>query len=108
MRLAEAFERAVGHDAPIEFRAYDGSRAGEPDAPVRLEVRSGLALSYLASAPGELGLARAYVSGHLDVVGDMYTALSSMAASTLEQVPARVKAELALRLGWSRLWWPVG
>jgi cyclopropane-fatty-acyl-phospholipid synthase len=107
MRLAEVFERAIGHDAPIEFRAYDGSRAGDRGAPVRVEVRSPLALSYLASAPGELGLARAYVSGHLDIVGDMYTALSSMAAATLEHIPAKVKAELAVRLSWSRLWWPV-
>jgi cyclopropane-fatty-acyl-phospholipid synthase len=108
VRLAEVFERAIGSGGAIEFRAYDGTRAGQPDAPVRLEVRSPLALSHLASAPGELGLARAYVSGHLDIAGDMYTALSSMASSTLEGIPAKVKAELALRLGWSRLWWPVG
>ncbi|HEV2781724.1 MAG TPA: cyclopropane-fatty-acyl-phospholipid synthase family protein [Actinophytocola sp.] len=107
MRLAEIFERVMGHEAPVEFQAYDGSRAGDRDAPVRVEVRSPLALSYLASAPGELGLARAYVSGHLDIVGDMYTALASMATSTLEGIPAKVKAELALRLSWSRLWWPV-
>ena len=37
-----------------------------------------MAVSYLAQAPGTLGLARAYVSGHLDVVGDMYTALRRM------------------------------
>jgi cyclopropane-fatty-acyl-phospholipid synthase len=107
MRLAEVFERAIGHQAPIEFRAYDGTRAGRPGAPVRLEVRSPLALSHLASAPGELGLVRAYVSGHLDIIGDMYTALASMATSTLEGIPAKVKAELALRLSASRLWWPV-
>jgi cyclopropane-fatty-acyl-phospholipid synthase len=107
MRLAQVFKRALGSDAPIEFRAYDGSRAGVPGAPVRLEVRSPLALSYLASAPGELGLARAFVSGHMDIVGDMYIALSSMAVSTIEHIPAKVAAELAVRLGWSRLWWPV-
>jgi cyclopropane-fatty-acyl-phospholipid synthase len=108
MRLAEVFKRAVGADAPIDFRAYDGSRAGVDGAPVRLEVRSPLALSYLASAPGELGLARAYVSGHLDIIGDMYLALCSMATSTLEKMPTSVQAELLLRLGWSRVWWPVG
>jgi cyclopropane-fatty-acyl-phospholipid synthase len=107
MELAEIFERAIGHDAPIEFRAYDGSRAGDQGATIRVEVRSPLALSYLASAPGELGLARAYISGHLDIVGDMYTALSNMAAATLERMPGKVKTELFLRLGWSRLWWPV-
>src|ERR1044072_9212917 len=77
MRLAEIFERLIARDAPIEFRAIDGSRAGDLDAPVPVEVRSPIALSPLASAPGELGLARAYVSGTLDIHGDVYTALAS-------------------------------
>jgi cyclopropane-fatty-acyl-phospholipid synthase len=78
MRLANLFERIVAHDAQVEFRAYDGSRAGPPGADVRIEVNSPYAVSYLTHAPGALGLARAYVSGHLDVTGDMYTALSRM------------------------------
>jgi cyclopropane-fatty-acyl-phospholipid synthase len=107
MRIAEIIERAVGRDAPLEFTGYDGSRSGDRDAPVRIDIKSPLAMSHLASAPGELGLARAYISGTLDIVGDMYTALASMAASTLETIPAKVRAEMALRLGASRLWWPV-
>ncbi|MFI7675392.1 class I SAM-dependent methyltransferase [Actinophytocola sp. NPDC049390] len=107
MRLAEIIERAVGRDAPLEFTAYDGSRAGDRSAPVRIEVKSPLALSHIASAPGELGLARAYVSGALDIHGDMYTALQNMAALELGSVPPKVRAELLVRLGWSRLWWPV-
>jgi cyclopropane-fatty-acyl-phospholipid synthase len=106
MRLAEIFERVIGRDAPLEFRAFDGSRAGDADAPVRVEVRSPIALSHLASAPGELGLARAYVSGTLDIEGDMYTALASMSAMTLEGVPPRMRAELVALLGAYRLWWP--
>ena len=69
----------AGPDAPVEFRAYDGSTSGTAGAPVRITVRSPVAVSYLAQAPGSLGLARAYVSGHLDVDGDMYTALARMA-----------------------------
>jgi cyclopropane-fatty-acyl-phospholipid synthase len=107
MRLAEIIERAVGRDAPLEFTGYDGSRSGDRDAPVRIDIKSPLAMSHLASAPGELGLARAYISGTLDIVGDMYTALASMAASTLETIPVKARAEMALRLGASRLWWPV-
>ena len=42
---------------------------------MKITVRSPAAVSYLAQAPGELGLARAYVAGHLDVDGDMYEAL---------------------------------
>lgn len=107
MRMADIFERAIGRDAPLEFTGYDGSRAGDRGAPVRIDVRSPLAMSYLASAPGELGLARAYISGSLDIIGDMYLALASMATATLEKIPPKVRAELALRLGASRLWWPV-
>ncbi|GAA4073378.1 MULTISPECIES: class I SAM-dependent methyltransferase [Actinomadura] len=78
MTLARVFEELVGPDAPVEFVAYDGSRAGSPGADIRFEVRSPYAVSYLVHSPGSLGLARAYVSGHLDVHGDMYTALSTM------------------------------
>ena len=78
MALAEVFEKMVGPDGPVEFRAYDGSTSGTAGAPVRITVRSPVAVSYLAQAPGSLGLARAYVSGHLDVDGDMYTALARL------------------------------
>ena len=78
MALADVFQRIAGPDAPVEFRAYDGSYAGAADSPIRISVQSPTAVSYLAQAPGALGLARAYVSGHLDVDGDMYTLLSRL------------------------------
>lgn len=78
MRLAEVFEQVMGRDAGVEFVAYDDSRAGPSGADITVKVKSPYAISYLAHAPGAIGLARAYVSGHLDVVGDMYTALSRM------------------------------
>jgi cyclopropane-fatty-acyl-phospholipid synthase len=78
MALAEVFERVVGPQAPVEFRAYDGSSAGTPGSPIKMTIKSPVAVSYLAQAPGEMGLARAYVSGHLDVDGDMYTALAGL------------------------------
>ena len=31
MALAEVFEALAGPDAPVEFRAYDGSQAARPD-----------------------------------------------------------------------------
>ncbi|HEX5405909.1 MAG TPA: cyclopropane-fatty-acyl-phospholipid synthase family protein [Pseudonocardiaceae bacterium] len=107
MGLADVVTRMVGPDVPIEFTAYDGSRSGSATAPVRLDVRSPLAMSYLASAPGELGLARAYVAGTLDVVGDMYTALASLPELTLNQMPSNARAQLVLRMIAARLWWPV-
>ncbi|GAB3457357.1 class I SAM-dependent methyltransferase [Actinophytocola sediminis] len=106
MQLAEIFEHAIGRDAPLEFKAFDGSQAGDPGAPARVVVRSPLAMSHLASAPGELGLARAYVTGTLDIDGDMYQVLQSMSAATLEHIPVSLRLEMAARLGGYRLWWP--
>jgi cyclopropane-fatty-acyl-phospholipid synthase len=78
MQLAEVFERVVGRDAQVEFLAYDDSRAGPAGADITVNVRSPYAISHLAHAPGPIGLARAYISGHLDISGDMYTALHRM------------------------------
>ncbi|MBW8487620.1 class I SAM-dependent methyltransferase [Actinomadura parmotrematis] len=78
MTLARVFEQLAGAGAPVEFAAYDGSRAGVPGADIRFDVRSPYAVSYLVHSPGALGLARAYVTGMVDVSGDMYTALATM------------------------------
>jgi cyclopropane-fatty-acyl-phospholipid synthase len=99
MALAEVFERVAGPDAPVEFKAYDGSAAGTPGAPVRITVRTPVAVSYLAQAPGALGLARAYVSGHLDVDGDMYTALSRMLHAQQVNISPAERLRLLNELG---------
>jgi len=106
MALAEVFERIAGPDAPVEFRAYDGSRAGTEGSPVRITVRSPVAVSYLAQAPGELGLARAYVSGHIDVDGDMYTALARMAGIQRMDLGAAERLQLLRELGGPRVLLP--
>jgi cyclopropane-fatty-acyl-phospholipid synthase len=106
MALAEVFERVAGPDAPVEFRAYDGSLAGSERSPVRITVKSPTAVRYLAQAPGAMGLARAYVSGHLDVDGDMYAALSRMAS--VQRLSLSVAGRLALlrELGGPRVLFP--
>src|SRR5215472_13010351 len=99
MALAKVFERIAGPDAPVEFRAYDGSEAGVTGAPVRITVRSPVAVSYLAQAPGSLGLARAYVAGHLDVDGDMYTALARLASAQRTDMSIAERLSLLTQLG---------
>jgi len=106
MALADVFEKVAGPDAPVEFVAYDGSRAGASDAPVRITVRSPVAVSYLAQAPGALGLARAYVSGHLDVEGDMYDALSRMVQAQQVHIDLAERLRLLQDLGGPRLLLP--
>lgn len=78
MKLADAFAMIVTPDRRVSFRAYDGSTAGPQENDAILEVRTPRAVEYLASSPNQLGLARAYVAGDLDIIGDAYTALSRL------------------------------
>ncbi len=52
---------------PLPFRvaAFDGSTAGPADGP-GLKINNRRALTYVLTAPGDLGLVRAYVSGDID------------------------------------------
>jgi cyclopropane-fatty-acyl-phospholipid synthase len=104
MPLAEVFERVAGPGADVEFVAYDGSIAGRPGSPpVRIVIRTPTAVSYLAQAPGALGLARAYVSGHLDVDGDMYVALTRLASAQRLDLALSERLAVLRQLGGPRL-----
>ena len=109
MGLAEAFEEILGADLPVEFVAWDGSRAGTAGADLRIELRSPRALRYLAQAPGELGLARAYVAGDLDIEGDMHTALTYLMPRSEQFSQIRLGRVLRLfrELGGMKLLQPV-
>ncbi|HSK16132.1 MAG TPA: class I SAM-dependent methyltransferase [Gaiellaceae bacterium] len=76
MTLRRLFERILGPDSPVAVELPDGSVVGPPGSPARLVVRSPDAIRRLLTAPGELGFARAYVAGELDVEGDVYEALA--------------------------------
>jgi cyclopropane-fatty-acyl-phospholipid synthase len=69
-RLATLLRDVAGVDLPVRIRAWDGSEAGPTSGPV-LIIRSRRALRRLLWAPGELGLARAYVTGDIDIDGDL-------------------------------------
>ncbi|GLW08006.1 cyclopropane-fatty-acyl-phospholipid synthase [Microtetraspora sp. NBRC 13810] len=99
MSLAQIFEKVVGPETGISFVAYDGSKAGPDGSDIRIEVKSPIAVAYLAQAPGEMGLARAYVSGHLDVHGDMYTLLDRMWSVTLNDLTPAEKLSAVRELG---------
>ncbi|MFE0463134.1 class I SAM-dependent methyltransferase [Kitasatospora sp. NPDC058965] len=79
-RLVGALEDLLGSRLPFRLQAWDGSTAGAPDAPL-LVLRNRRALRRLLWAPGELGLARAYVSGDLELGPgeDLYQVLTEAA-----------------------------
>ena len=78
-QIAPVLAQVVGVGRPIAIAAYDGSTAGPADPVSRIIVRDHRALRYIATAPSDLGMARAYVSGSLDVEGDMFTTLELLA-----------------------------
>jgi cyclopropane-fatty-acyl-phospholipid synthase len=78
--IASLLKTHAGLDLPVRLRAWDGSEAGpqgpeeSPASPI-VVIRSPQALRRILWRPGELGLARAYISGELDVEGDLTEAL---------------------------------
>ncbi|WP_431989165.1 class I SAM-dependent methyltransferase [Streptomyces albogriseolus] len=73
----------LGGPPPVRLRAWDGSEAGPPGAPV-VVLRSRRALRRLLWQPGELGLAQAYVTGDLDVEGELTAGLRAVWSAARE------------------------
>ncbi|WP_225822295.1 class I SAM-dependent methyltransferase [Streptomyces naphthomycinicus] len=83
-RLRSLAEQVLGVPLPVRVRAWDGSLDGPPDAPA-LVIRNRRALRRMLFKPGELGLARAWVAGDLEIEGDLYAALDAMAGLVWER-----------------------
>jgi cyclopropane-fatty-acyl-phospholipid synthase len=69
---------ALGDSIPIKIRCWDGSEIGPASAPLRLNITTRRALRRMLWAPNELGFARAYVSGDVQVDGDMLAGLEAL------------------------------
>jgi cyclopropane-fatty-acyl-phospholipid synthase len=107
--IAALLKSQAGLDLPVRLRAWDGSEAGPAGGPV-LVARSPRALSWLLWRPGELGLSRAFISGDLDVDGDLTDGLHRFRAATAGVSPARLaRAAVAVTTAAIRLkipFWP--
>ncbi|MGB3893896.1 class I SAM-dependent methyltransferase [Mycolicibacter sinensis] len=109
LSLAEVLETLAtdGH-LPLRFTAYDGSSAGPDDAPMGLDLLTPRGTTYLATAPGDLGMARAYVAGDLEAhgvhPGDPYLLLKALADELhFKRPPARVLANIVRSIGIEHL-----
>jgi len=106
--IGAAVESLMRDGLPVRFTAYDGSSAGDPDAEYGLHLVNQRGLAYLLTAPGDLGLARAYVSGDLEVTGahpgDPYGPMQLMKSHTKFRAPSPSEALTLVRgLGLSNL-----
>ena len=109
LSMAEILEifAATGRE-PLRFTAYDGSTAGSEDAELGLDLQNPRGATYLATAPGELGLARAYVAGDLQAYGvhpgDPYRLLKTLTDRVqFKRPPARVFANIVRSIGIEHL-----
>ncbi|MGW5572585.1 class I SAM-dependent methyltransferase [Nocardia thailandica] len=107
LSIAEILEILVDGDIPIRLTAYDGSATGPEDSEFSLDIVNPRGINYLAGAPGDLGLARAYVSGDMAAggvhPGDPYELLEAMQGMKFRRPSALALVTIARSLGWDRL-----
>lgn len=71
--LLPLIRHIVGGDPPLRMRFWDGSELGPATAAdATLVFSSPNVVRRLLWQPGELGLARAYIAGEVDIEGDIY------------------------------------
>jgi cyclopropane-fatty-acyl-phospholipid synthase len=99
MALASLLADLVEGDLPIAIEAYDGSRAGPPDPTATLVVSSPDAIGRVVRRPGELGVARAYVAGEIDLEGDVFALLEFAADAGHIRFDATLLAQLVRETG---------
>jgi cyclopropane-fatty-acyl-phospholipid synthase len=92
LNLSQIVEAVAGGDLKIRVEAYDGSSAGPADAEYGLRLNTPRGTSYLATAPDDLGLARAYIAGDLELIGghpaDPYEPLRAISENAGFQKPS--------------------
>jgi len=98
-----------GEQLPVRFEFWDGSAVGPDGGPGTIRIRSGDAVRRLLWAPGELGVARSYVAGDIEVDGDIFTVLRithdraprDLRRAGAQMLPAVVSAASRLGvIGW--------
>jgi cyclopropane-fatty-acyl-phospholipid synthase len=107
MTIADIVRAVTDGEIPMRVQAFDGSLAGHGDDGLTLKLHNERGLRYLVTAPGDLGMARAYVSGDLELVGahpgDPYVALQALARWRFRRPPAGQLPALVRELGLRRL-----
>ena len=96
-RIEAALQPLLAGPLPVRLRAWDGSEAGPVDG-VLVELRTPRALTRMLWAPGELGAAQAYVTGELEVHGEVGEALDLVRDTVAARHIPRLTAPRVARL----------
>ncbi|MGP0032176.1 MAG: class I SAM-dependent methyltransferase [Acidimicrobiales bacterium] len=102
--LAPLFDQLFPRGLPVRIELWDGSSLGPSDGKATLLVRSPDAVRRIMWAPGELGLARAFVMGDLQFEGDIHEVLELLHRAARPDIRTGVRFPLlalaaARRLG---------
>ncbi|MCL8252517.1 class I SAM-dependent methyltransferase [Aeromicrobium fastidiosum] len=108
LTIADALGKLMKEGLPFRFEAFDGSSAGPADAPFTLRLLNERGLSYLMTAPGDLGFARAYVAGDLELdgihPGNPYDAMVLIMSQLRFKVPSAAEmVQIVRSLGFGNL-----
>jgi cyclopropane-fatty-acyl-phospholipid synthase len=103
-RMGPLLARLVGVSPSVRFVFWDGSMIGPADSEGAVVIRRSNALRHLLWAPGELGLARAFVGGDIDVEGNIIDVVEALSGHLVKgdvgngPVNAAAAVSAALRL----------
>jgi cyclopropane-fatty-acyl-phospholipid synthase len=99
--VADALRFLMPDELPFRFTAYDGSGWGPEEADIHVHLANRRGLSYMLTAPGDLGLSRAYVAGDLQIegisLGDPYPLLQMLGSRVHFTRPPVAEALRVLR-----------
>jgi cyclopropane-fatty-acyl-phospholipid synthase len=71
-------EQLFNGGAPVRFVFWDGSSTGPNGSGGRVVWHSATALTRMLWSPNELGMARAFVTGEVDIDGDLFSVLKAL------------------------------
>ena len=88
-RMSPLLGLFFGGEVPVRFVFWDGSALGRQDGPGTVVLRSDRVLTRLVWSPDELGLARSFVAGDIDLDGCLYDILATLHESIRRARPAQ-------------------
>jgi cyclopropane-fatty-acyl-phospholipid synthase len=105
--IASLISRLADEEPPFRVEAFDGSALGPKDAPITVRLTNERGLRYIVTAPGDLGMARAYVTGDLQIdgvhPGDPYEAIRLMGRWRFRRPSAVELGQIIRELGVRRM-----